>query len=301
MKRNKLLSVFIAGLFLVGITGSALAMTTTAYDNAANMAAAIAGSGITISNAAYTGAGAASGYFSGGAAAGIGIKSGIVLTSGYASNLDGTSNTSDGITGNNGLGGAAMLDQLIPGYTTYDATILSFDFQFTNGLGGDAFFNFVFGSDEYNEFVGSSFNDVFGFFLDGTAIADNVALIPGTSTPVAINTVNNTSNGAYYNDNDPSNGTPTPYAFEYDGFTDVFNVSMLGLDSGVHHIDLAIADAGDHVLDSGVFIQGSSFGDVIIDPGGDTGGEPVPEPGTMLLLGTGLAGLFGVRRKAKKV
>jgi hypothetical protein len=135
--------------------------------------------------------------------------------------------------------------------------------------------------------VNSSYNDVFGFFLDGTAVSDNVALIPGTSTPISINNVNNGANSSFYNDNDPSTGST--FAFEYDGFTDVFTIAMEGLSAGPHHMELSIADAGDHVLDSGVFIQGKSFAD-----------NPVPEPATMLLFGTGLAGLVGARLRRRK-
>lgn len=280
---KKLLIVMTAMVLL--FSTHAFAMTITAYDSADNLAQSLAGPGITISNANYTGTTDASGYFSGGIAAGIGIESGIVLTSGWATNLNGTANTSDAITGDNSQSGDAQLDTLIPGYQTYDATIL--DFNFSLATGDTAYFNFVFGSEEYNEWVDSSFNDVFGFFVGGT----NYALIPGTTTPVSINNVNNSFNSAFYNDNDPGDlGTPTPYAFEYDGFTDVFGVTIPNLTAGAtYNIALKIADAGDSILDSGVFIQGGTFSDQEIDP--------IPEPATMLLLGSGLVGLAGFRKK----
>jgi hypothetical protein len=281
---------------LIVFSGSAFAMDITAFDTAENLAQALVGSGITISNVTYTGATAAAGYFSGGLAAGIGIDEGVVLTSGSASNLQGTSNTDDAITGDNQQSGAAFLDALIPGYSTNDAFILEFDFV---SSGDAAYFAYVFGSDEYNEWVESAYNDVFGFFLDDTDVSDNVALIPGTSTPVSVNNVNggdpfgaaNASNPEYYNNNDPSDPEAV-YPFEYDGFTDVFVATMLGLTPGqTYHLTLAIADAGDFVLDSGVFIQAGSFSDV----------SPIPEPSTMLLIGTGLIGLAGLsRRKFKK-
>jgi len=281
-----LCSVF---LLAIGLSSQVFALTITGMDNATNMAQTLVGSGVTITNVNYTGAVAASGYFSGGNAAGIGIESGIVLTSGHASNLNGTSNTSDAISSENYSAGTPILDALIPGYSTNDAAILEFDFE---SAGDSAYFNYVFGSDEYNEWVGSSFNDVFGFFFNGTAVTDNVALIPGTSTAVSINNVNAGSNSTYYNNNDPSD-TSVPYAFEYDGFTDMFTATITGLTSGTaYHMTLAIADAGDYSLDAGVFLQAGSFS--------DTPTDPVPEPATMLLLGSGLAGLAGFRRKFKK-
>lgn len=267
-------------LFAVAMiyTSPAFAMTITSMDTAENMVQSIGGSGVTISNVAYTGANAASGYFTGGVAAGIGIESGIVLTSGFAANLNGTTNIGNSISGDNGVAGDSELNGLIPGYSTYDATILEFDFQ----TSGDAvFFNYSFGSDEYNEYVDSQYNDVFGFFMDGI----NYAVIPGTSNAVSINNVNNDSNASFYNSNENEE-----FAFEYDGFTDVFMASFTNLNADqVYHIKLAIADAGDFALDSGVFIEAGSFS--------DTPDNPVPEPATMLLFGLGLLGLAGVSRK----
>lgn len=280
-----------AALATIGSAQAALVVNPTADANV--LASTILGSGITlVGTPSYTGGAQAAGTFTGGLSAGIGIDKGIILTSGDASLAPGP-NANDGAGAALGLPGDSDLNGLIP-QSTNDAAVLEFEFTTT---GGDLFFNFVFASEEYNEFVNSGYNDVFAFFVDGT----NIALIPGTGTPVAINNVNcgnpyTPGGGTHcdlFNNNDLSDGGPF-YGIEYDGFTDVLTAQALGLGAGQHHFKLAIADAGDSILDSAVFIQGSTFSDTPTPPGGE-----VPEPGILSLLAAGIGSLIGLRRRQK--
>jgi hypothetical protein len=231
----------------------------------ANLVTALLGPGVTVSNVTFTGTNVAAGTFAGGTGI-IGFESGIILSSGSVGFVPGP-NTQDSTSGVNLGFGDPDLAGLIPGYTVYDACVLEFDFQCTGTQ--IIQFQYVFTSEEYNEWVNSPFNDVFGFFLNGV----NIALIPGsTGTPVSINNLNcdnpyNPPLGSFCNlyiNNRCADIPPGLFPCtgvrdtEMDGLTVVLTAAGT-LNPGVNHIKLAIADAGDQVLDSNVFIQGQSF------------------------------------------
>lgn len=282
----KFSKVSLVGLILsinciVNVANAALIVTQES--DSSTLVNNILGAGVVTSNLSKSGNDNAFGTFTGGLSAGIGIDSGIILSTGTAIDAMGP-NDNTGKTTSFGTVGNSALDALVSPYTTNDAAILSFDFI---SAGGDIFFNYVFASEEYNEYVNSSYTDVFAFFLDGS----NIALIPNTNTPVSINTVNagtdgvttgtGSSNSAYFNNN-------VTNFIQYDGFTDVFQASFLGLSAGVHNISLRIADVGDSALDSAVFIQASSFTD---DP------NPVPEPSSLAIFALSIIGLASRRLK----
>ncbi len=198
------------------------------------------------------------GIFTGGQGI-IGIDSGIVLSSGGVQNVVGP-NAAANTTLTLNLAGDADLAALIgvSASTLHDATILEFDFVPTFPT---IAFRYVFGSEEYPEYANTQFNDVFGFFVNGHAAANNCALIPGTTTPVSINNVNggnpigtNPHNAQYYRDN-----TGKVYNTELDGITTVFSAQASVTPGVVNHIKIAIADTFDTLYDSDVFIQQSSF------------------------------------------
>ncbi|MFN2502349.1 MAG: choice-of-anchor L domain-containing protein [Pyrinomonadaceae bacterium] len=236
-----------------------LVVTDMSTQTPASLVQKIVGNNVPFSNVTYRGAPVASGSFTGGTGI-IGFEQGILLTSGDVRNVVGP-NIDDGKTGVNGTAGDTSLNAIIPeGAATMDAAVLEFDFvPSTNTIS----FQYVFASDEYNEFANTQFNDVFGFFLNGT----NVALLPGTTTAVSINTVNggnpfgtDAKNPQFFRNNDLDDGGGSINT-EMDGLTVVLNVQANVIPNQTNHIKLAIADVSDLVLDSAVFIRGGSFVD----------------------------------------
>lgn len=208
----------------------------------------IVGPGFRVVNSTMNCPGGAYGFFDG-TTSNIGIDEGLILTSGRIEEAIGPNDAgSSGV--NNGAPGDNQLD-VLSGSTTFDGCVLEMDLIPSCDT---LRISYVFGSEEYPEFVGREFNDVFAFFVSGPGIvgSQNVALIPGTTTPVAVNSVNSGTNNAYYVNN---TGGAT---IQYDGFTTVLEGKIAVQQCEVYHLKLAIADVVDGIYESGVFIKGNS-------------------------------------------
>lgn len=250
--------------FLYSILFAASALSSQAQfsvDSVANQISAVEdlflANGIFVNNISFTGDSAQLGWLTDGDSIALGINDGLVLSTGIAASVSNGNNLSGGNWSNTSSN--PDLSSLT-GFPTYDLAQLDFDFIAT---GDSMTFQFVFGSAEYPEWVGSNFNDIFGFFVNGPGIAGpftngavNLALVPGTNQVVSINTINPTTNANLYNDN----STLVIPNFYCDGYTVPMFASLGNLVVGeTYHITLAIADASDAALDSWVFLGGNSF------------------------------------------
>jgi hypothetical protein len=234
----------------------------------------LVGNGVAVSNVSYTGHAEAIGSFNG-ASTNLGLGTGIVLTTGTV--LD-----AGGLFGGNGPhgpndSGSAGTDNGTPGYaaltslagsTTHNAAILEFDFV---PQSDSVRFRYVFGSDEYPEFVDGGFNDAFAFFISGPGFGGtyNMATIPGGGGVVSIDNINNgpsntgpCQNCAYYVNN--GNGSSAPqngssFYIQYDGFTVVMEAAAQVQCGETYHLVISIADAGDGAYDSGIFLEANSL------------------------------------------
>jgi hypothetical protein len=232
------------------------------------------GNGVTAFNIQYQGNLSQIGYFTGGNSSGIplGIDSGIVLSTGEIVDFaqSASINSSTTITSANNTPADADMLSIIQtnnaNGSSNDAAIIEFDFT---PLGDTVKFDYMFGSEEYPEFV-CSFNDGFGMFLSGPGItgpytnnAANIALVPYTNPPVPVSIYNvNQSTGtcAWANNNDSlyvSNSGSSDFAL--DGFTKVFTAMSPVQCGATYHLKIAIADANDHAYDSGVILKARSL------------------------------------------
>ncbi|MEW6601701.1 MAG: choice-of-anchor L domain-containing protein [Nitrospirota bacterium] len=255
-------------LFLIAVCPSWVfaGINVTLSNDPVYLSGQIAGPGISIVSGSetYTGAAVAAGTFTNGSLGGLRIEEGVILTTGHAKIAE-FSNVSTFHGVKNSLVGDTDLDSLfkLPGYKTYDATVLEFDVQSTKSF---FYIYYVFASEEYNEYVdftGNDYDDIFAFFVTkaGESIRpdDNIALIPGNSDDiVSVDNINLNKNSGYYVDNDKNGFYPpaVTYDIEYDGFTYVLCAKYSNVVPGdTYHIKIAIADTDDWSLDSAVLIS----------------------------------------------
>ncbi|MGI9015834.1 MAG: choice-of-anchor L domain-containing protein [Euzebya sp.] len=235
--------------FLPAADGGLAVVASGGQLDARQLASNLVGEDVQVFNASLTAAPQAAGLFAGGGDV-LGFDQGIALSTGLIADLPGP-NDIDSTSGFLGTPGDPALTAL-SGNETFDSVILEFDFVAAPAATSVAF-DYVFGSEEYNEYVGSTFNDVFAFFVNDV----NCAVVEGG--PVTINTINNEVNAAFYRDNEQLGDGTAPLNIELDGLTTTLACQAAINPGGSNHLKLAIADASDESFDSAVFIRAASF------------------------------------------
>lgn len=284
------LKMFACILVLISTQNVKAQLTVVGSQTANDLAQMLAGQGVTVSNAVFNNCElVAEGKFwvTPPNVSNLGIDSGIVLTSGTAqTGFPGIGvNAPAGVNTTSHISNYSDPDlQVLAGFPARDACVLEFDFI---PLGDTVKFDYVFGSCEYPSFTCSSFNDVFGFFISGPGISGpftnnskNIAIVPTTTDcPVGVNTVHLLTPGANccdpfancFNQTPPcntltaaqmanffvcnGNGTTVMYP----GFTSVFTAYAVTVPCSTYHLKLAVCDASDQALDSGVFLKAGSL------------------------------------------
>lgn len=248
-------------------------------------------SGIVINSVLYTGANAASGLFTNGNSSNIGFDSGVALTSGTLDTLPTSFDTNNVAVGN------PALEAYNGGFSTTNASTLTIEFT---PQGNQISLFYVFGSNDYQFSVGTAFNDVFAGIVNG----ENRALVPGTDSPVTINTVNcgdflgsNAANCDQFRDNRFGDVTD----LDLEGLTRIFQLTADVTAGVINTLTLSIADSSDPFFDSVVFLQAGSFlscgGPGLPECNGPgPGPQPVPEPGAIGLLGLAALSIGALRR-----
>ncbi|MBA3680033.1 MAG: OmpA family protein [Bacteroidetes bacterium] len=195
------------------------------------------------------------------------IPKGIILSTGNVFDAIGPNNTPD--KSSKALNNTDVSLSAIAKGPTFDAAILEFDFVPSDD---SIAFNFFFGSEEYPEYVSKNVNDIFGFFLSSEEpkMRRNLAIVDGR-IPVTVDNINSIVNKKYFIRNylwDPENlakwetnkqGGEMASTFQFDGFTVVLHAGAKVVPGKKYHIKIAIADVGDRLYDSAIFLEAGSF------------------------------------------
>lgn len=235
-------------------------ITITPGGTATQIVTSLVANGITVTNPTINCGATSYGTYTGNLQAGGSQLSngGIVLTTGSAAGADGPNNTGSTSTAVTGFDFSDPQLTTQPGAGSpapaKDNCVVEFDMKPSCG---SLTVSFVFGSEEYPEFVTGSFNDGFGIFISGPNPAGgnytnyNMARLPNGQL-VSIDNVNANTNASYYNTNNTG-------VIQYDGYTDGLTAQIATVTCATYHIKIIIADAGDESYDSGLFLGAGSF------------------------------------------
>lgn len=191
------------------------------------------------------------------------FQNGIVLSTGRLANVPGPNDSLSDDDATN-WNGDSDLEIALQETNTTNATIIEFDFT---TLANQVSFRYIFASEEYQEGNPNTcnFSDLFGFLIKPASapVSDytNIALVPGTQTPVKVTTVHpeipngcDAENETYF---DTFNGSVAPINFN--GQTTILTATANTVPNITYHVKLVIADEQNFRFDSAVFLESGSF------------------------------------------
>lgn len=271
-KQSYLLIFFFLSLSLLGKSQGTLGIDTAFSPEDLIKKVLLNGDDVKVGNIKYRGHPSALGYFDFENGGKFSLENGLVLSTGAVRSSIGPNSTPARSDTLKRIGDSDL--ETLCDRTTYDATILEFDFV---PLNNKVSFTYIFASEEYLEYSGSKYNDVFAFFISGPAIQGmkNMAIVPNTKNEiVSINTINQFSNQDYFINNnwwkfngkmmsefeiDASLDPNLLSSFEYDGMTVALTAETNVVPFKKYHFKIAIADVSDMRYNSAVFLKGGSF------------------------------------------
>ena len=187
------------------------------------------------------------------------FENGIVLATGNAASGGNTFNDQDLNEGSINWGTDPDFETALGTTNTFNATSVEFDFISVTNL---VQFDYLIASEEYGSQYLCDYADSFVFLIRETASTGpytNVALVPGTSTPVSTNSIHAEIFGFCPPENEAFFDNYDIGDTNYNGRTTILTASTTIIPNVQYHVKLVIADGFDQNFDSAVFIQGNSL------------------------------------------
>jgi len=198
------------------------------------------------------------------------INQGVIIRNGIAQHSEGIytgNNLSSQVNSNSDVDLVNISNSSGQTSTITDAAYLQFDFiPISNNFN----FKFLFASNEYGEFQ-CGFSDVFAFLLTDltTGVTTNIAVVPGTNTPISVKDIRNNIYNSSCSSVNPSLfdiynvNNPAASSLNMRGFTKLLNASAPTIPNNPYRIKLVIGDYNDADYDSAVFISAASFNSTV--------------------------------------
>ncbi|WP_152487243.1 T9SS type B sorting domain-containing protein [Winogradskyella psychrotolerans] len=187
------------------------------------------------------------------------FENGILLTTGNVNSAGNILNSNPLNEGDDTWQTDTDLENALGISNTQNATSIQFNFI---SVANQIQFNYLLASEEYQQEFPCFYSDGFAFLIreaGSSAPYSNIALVPGTATPVNTNTIHDQIEGFCAAENETFFEGYNVGDTNYNGRTTVLTATAAIQPNVEYQIKLIIADQTDNNFDSAVFIEGNSF------------------------------------------